>query len=588
VKSDLSVTVLDYIPEDPEIVLAWNHLVLEMEKPEVFHTQQWSLAVSISFSHQLRVLTFLVNESSQLVGVAAMAASRESPKKLFFLTETTADYCDVVSNRERRGDVLDCLLEKFNQMDVIEVVLANLPSNSQSLSAIRDRAKAHRFYLNERPAYDCGIISLGNEEQRLAIRHSVMRKEREKRSLKKLTQIGSVRLVHLMPEQVDSSLEPIFSAQVSRFLSTNRQSPLIDPQRRLFLRELARLLGTMGWLKVSAMTVNGLPIAWNYGFRFLDSWFWYLPAFQMQFEEFSPGSTLLRLITEEACGDMTLARLDLGLGDEPYKTRFRNATISTRYLQLSKSMPTHLANAARYRLASFARAFPQVDARIRNGRRSFRSLRNRLSYTGLRPLTNHLSRRVERMLKSQEEIVFFEAAASQLSGGPSFKLGSLSYEDLARTALDDPEDNQTLAYLLRSAERLKEGHAQGYCLSAEDGQVCHFLWVTPCNGFHLSEINFELESSMTEGMMIFDCWTPSSQRGRGHYPAAIRLAAAHILDQKERAWIFCEIENKPSLSGIVKSGFVYRFSLQRNRILWHASVSRREEAVSKFRTPTSQ
>src|ERR1019366_10662723 len=94
-----------------------------------------------------------------------------------------------------------------------------------------------------------------------------MGKKLEKRGLKKLVQLGPIRLTHLSTEQLETGLESIFAAQISRFLATNRLSPLIRPPRRFFLMELGRLLSSAGWLKVSQLEVNGRPVAWNYGFR---------------------------------------------------------------------------------------------------------------------------------------------------------------------------------------------------------------------------------------------------------------------------------------------------------------------------------
>jgi len=62
----VKVTVLEKIPEDPEIILAWNNLVFRMERPEVFFTHQWALASSRAFSDSLSPLTFLVHESGSL------------------------------------------------------------------------------------------------------------------------------------------------------------------------------------------------------------------------------------------------------------------------------------------------------------------------------------------------------------------------------------------------------------------------------------------------------------------------------------------------------------------------------------------
>ncbi|MGD0792726.1 MAG: GNAT family N-acetyltransferase [Terriglobales bacterium] len=572
----MKVTVLEKIPEDPEIILAWNNLVFRMERPEVFFTHQWALAASRAFSDSLRPLTFLVYESGRLGGVAAMATNRESPDTAFFLAASTADYCDIVSEAETRGAVLAAVLEEMNKLSVRDLVLANVPSESHTLRAIPAVARSHRFHLHERPAYDCGVISLGDREQRHAVLQSVVRKEREKRGLKKLGQLGPIHLAHLSTEQIEMGLESIFSAQISRFLATNRLSPLIRPQRRFFLMELGRLLSSAGWLKVSQLEVNGRPVAWNYGFRFFDSWFWYLPAFQIQYEESSPGSCLLRLLTEEACADSLVKRLDLGLGDEAYKERFSNAICSTRYVQLSKSMPRHLANVGRHWLAASSRRFPVMDKQLHSGRDWLRGLQIRIGKTGVAATATYALTRAKRSLVSEDEIVFLEAPQMKISENESVTLSPLGWEHVASAAMNNADDEQTLEYLVRCAQRLRQSRATGYFLQGQGTQPSHFLWVDLYDGFHLSEINARLESSDPSAAMIFDCWTPVAQRGHGNYAAAIRLAAAYLQKQQRQVWIFCAAKNESSLRGILKAGFVYRFSLVRSRTLCHTTLSRRE------------
>jgi CelD/BcsL family acetyltransferase involved in cellulose biosynthesis len=587
----VQVTVLEKIPEDPESVLAWNDLVFRMERPEVFFTQQWALAASRAFSDSLCPLTFLVYESGRLEGVAALAIHRESPDTAFFLTASTADYCDIVSTPETRAAVLAAVLDTMNQRSVRDIVLANVPAESHTLRAMTAAARAHSFHLHERHGYDCGVISLGDKEQRQAVLQSAMRKEREKRGLKKLGQLGPIRVAHWSAEPwsaepLETGLEPIFTAQISRFLTTNRLSPLLRPERRCFLMELGRLLGSAGWLKVSQLEVNGRPVAWNYGFRFSDSWFWYLPAFQIEYEESSPGSCLLRLLTEEACADSSVKRLDLGLGDEAYKERFSNAICSTRYVQLSKSMTRHLASVGRHWLAATSRKLPATDKQLRAGRDLFRSLQSRIGKTGAVAAATHALTRVKSSVVSEEEVAFFEAPPMKISENESMTLSPLSWESIASAAMIYADDEQTLEYLARSAQRLKQGRAAGYCLQGQGlqerslqgqgTQPSHFLWVDLYDGFHLSEIDSRLESSDPSAAMIFDCWTPVAQRGQGHYATAIRLAAAYLQKQPRQVWIFSAAKNESSLCGILKAGFVYRFSLARSRTMWHTTLSRRE------------
>src|ERR1035437_5419099 len=438
-----------------------------MERPEIFFTHQWALAASRAFSESLCPLTFLVHESGQLRGVAAMATNRELPDTAFFLAASTADYCDIVSAPETRATVLTAVLEEINKLSVRHLVLANVPSESHTLRAITAIARSHRFHLHERPAYDCGVISLGDKEQRQSVLQSVLRKEREKRGLKKLGQLGPIHITHLSTEQLETGMELIFTAQISRFLATNRLSPLIRPQRRFFLTELGRLLSPAGWLKVSQLEVNGRPVAWNYGFRFFDSWFWYLPTFQTQYEESSPGSCLLRLLTEEACADPSVKRLDLGLGDEAYKERFSNAVCSTRFVQLSKRMTRHLANVGRRWLTVSAGRFPVVDRELRSGRDLFHSLQRRIGKTGMVATATHALTRAKRSVVSEDEVAFFECPPMTMPESESAALIPLHWENLALAAMNNADDKPTLEYLARCAQRLRQGHATGYLLPGQ-------------------------------------------------------------------------------------------------------------------------
>jgi CelD/BcsL family acetyltransferase involved in cellulose biosynthesis len=575
----VKITVLDKVPEDPEIILSWNELAFRMERPEVFYTHQWALAANRAFSDTLCPLILLAYESGRLAGVAAMATEPESPDTAFFLTASTADYCDIVSGREGREATLVTILEEMDKLGVRNLILANVPAESQTLRAVKEVAKSHRFHLCLRPAYDCGVITLANDEQRRSVLKTVERKEREKRALKKLSQFGPIHVSHLSGEHAEIALRSIFTAQIARFLATNRLSPLIQQQRRIFLMELGRLLTLAGWLKVSQLEVNREPIAWNYGFRFFDSWFWYLPTFRIQYEESSPGSCLLRLLTEEACADPSVERLDLGLGDEAYKERFANTISSTHYLQLSRSLSRHLAIVGRNLLATLVGRFPAIDKKIRLGRKFVYVLQNRVRKAGLLATTKHALTRVKNGVVSEDEIAFFEAPQITITEDESVTLHPLAWENVAVAAMNNADDEQTLAYLMRCAQRLRTSCSKGYCLQERDREPSHFLWVDSYDAFRVSEIDSTLESSDPSAVIIFDCWTPAAKRGHGNYVKAIRLAAAYQQKQQRHVWIFSVVKNESSLRGIIKAGFVHRFSIVRNRMLGHTTLLRSETAA---------
>lgn len=582
----MQVKVLNEIPEDPDLSEVWNTLVLAMENPEVFFTYQWALAASRGFQQQLSTRLFLIYDIDLLVGIAALAVDPRSPRAAFFLTSSTADYCDVVSTPANRKAVVFALLEEIRRLGLSDLVLANVPANSATLRELPGVAGSNRFYVTSRAAYKCGVVQLGDEEERGALLRTLANKGREKRALKKLTTLGTVKVIHLTePEQIGASLESIVSAQISRFLASDRVSPLVGPERRTFLRYLSDLLSHSGWLKISQLEIDGRPVAWNYGFRFGGSWFWYLPTFQMEYEHVSPGSCLLRLLVEEGARDASLQWLDLGLGDEPYKERFANNSRQTRYVHLSRGLSRHVVSVGRELLSSTAARFPQFGNRLRDARAFYRSAITRVRETGVAETARQSIRKFARSFASEDEVLLFEAPQALVFSEPGIQLVPLTREHLVEASIINASDAPTLRYLMRCARRLTKPGPSGFLLQDDEGRPIHILWIADYNGFTLAEIDHSLEASSPNAAMIFDCWTPTAERGQGHYVAAIRSAAAQLRQQGRAAWIFSGATNISSLQGILKAGFVYRFSLIRRSMLGRAITSRHDTTTAISPSP---
>lgn len=572
----MHINVLKEVPDDPALCSAWNELVLGMENREVFFTYQWALATSLGF-REISPLLFLAYDRERLAGIAALGVTTNKPDAAFFLTSNTADYCDIVSAPRDRGQVLRALLDGIRDLKLHDLVLANIPADSATLRELSIIAPACRFRITSRIAYECGMVQFGDEQQRKELVKTVASKSREKRALKKLATLGSVRIVHLTePQEVQTSMEPIISAQISRFLATGRVSPLVDAERRAFLSSLTDLLAHSGWLKISQLEVSGEPIAWNYGFRFGGSWFWYLPTFQMEYAELSPGSCLLRLLVEEGCTDSSLKWLDLGLGDESYKERFSNHVRQTRYVQLSRSFPQHAANVGHQFATTMAARFAYFGGGAREMRNLYRTLTRRLQETGFSATVQHSWRRAIRAVTARDEVLLFESGDGEPPQSSFNRLLPLTWDHLVQASIQNAHDQQTLSYLVRCAARMAQAQGSGFVLQDEECQLTHFLWTDGYDNFHLSEINYSLEPSFQSDVMIFDCWTPSVYRGRGHYSSAIRALSANLRHEGKKAWIFSSASNLSSLRGIEKAGFEYRFSLARQIRFGHSTAIRKE------------
>jgi hypothetical protein len=395
-----------------------------------------------------------------------------------------------------------------------------------------------------------------------------------RRNQRAMNSLGAVRLSHVRDwKTVEASLPTFIRAQVARFLGTQRLSNLLPPERRHFLNELAFLLSQEDWFCLTQFTVDEAPVAWNYGYQFAGSWFWYLPTFDGRVEECSPGFIMLSRIVAEACDDPAIHVVDLGLGAEGYKDRFANAIRRTCDVRLDRSALPHLVTIMRYNASALVKKYPRFEGRVRAVIARVASLRKRHKRGGLSNLLMWALRRLGASILSSTEVIFCSWAGEASSLPADFNFQSLDVDTLATAALSYADDDATLAYLMRSAERLKDKSSVGFALFSK-GEPVHFCWLGAFEGFFTDELRVQLTAPDDRADLIFDCWTPSLGRGRGYYGIALAAVARRSLDQGRNPWIFSATTNAASVRGIEKSGFQPAYLLVRRKLLFYERLRR--------------
>ena len=349
------------IPEDEGLRRQWNELARRMEHPEVFYTYDWALAVSRAYRAPLPPLLLLGYAGGSLVGVAALATDR---RNTCFLAGTTADYCDFVCHPGTRAEFVHEVLAELQNMGNARLVLANLPADSDTVPVLKQTVSGYRRFA--RPAYHCAQVTLGSGQQREILSRSVAGRKALRYSLRAMSREAPLAVDHLRTwKSIQPALPAFFAAHLARFHSTGHTSNLAQPERRLFLSELAELLARQGWIVLSRLLVGDRPVAWNYGFRYAGRWFYYQPTFEASLQRFSPGLCLLSKIVEQTCGDAEIEMIDLGLGMEGYKERFANQTRQTLHITVTTSAFRSLKERARYYAASGIKAVPHLEQPVR-------------------------------------------------------------------------------------------------------------------------------------------------------------------------------------------------------------------------------
>ena len=585
----MRIVLLKEIPENADLRHQWNALVLRLEKPQVFYTYQWALAVYRAYHAALRPLLFLAyDEGDSLCGVAALATD-PSEQHVSFLCATTGDYCDFLSTPEHREDFVGAVLAELRNQKIGEMAFANLPADSATASVI-GRVSGSRGYRSfARTGYICAQVSLSSLERRGDTKPVLPRKKMLRRFLNAMGRETPVRLDHGRSwEMVEPVLPEFVQAHVARFLVTGRISNAARAERRVFLAELAKLLSEPGWLVLTRMMSGKKVFAWNYGFQFQGTWFWYQPTFVSDLEKYSPGFCLLAKLIEEAADDPELKIVDLGLGAEEYKDRFANQTRETVYVTLNMSLVRHCREIVRYYAAEAVRTSPRAEVVVRGMKEHWRRLKARLAREGAASTLLWAGRRLRELVWLETEVSFYESSAFSVPG-PNLRnsneltLQPLDLDALACATSQYVDDPATLTYLLRAASRLQGREAEGFALVDAEGKFLHFAWVAAFDGFFLAELNAKVEAPSADAIMLFDCWTPAQALGHGYYAQTVERIAMLVRERGQRPWIFSAAGNLASIRGLEKTGFERRYSLVRQRLMGWQSI--KGETPKAPRTP---
>lgn len=583
----MRLVLLREIPEDENLQQEWNSLVMRSAQPQVFYTYEWSLAVYRAYGEKLRPLLFLAYEGETLAGIAALA-SDEVAGDVSFLCATTGDYCDFLSASESNVAFVSAVLEELRKEGFGQITLTNLPADSVTVSSLRNASGKNGYHLFARTAYQCAQVSLTPFQIRETdTKPALPGAKKLRRCLHTLGRETMVRFDHVCSwAEVQPILPQFIQTHVARFVLTGRISNLARPERCVFLEALARLLSEGGWLVLTRMIAGERAIAWNYGFQFAGTWFWYQPTFDSEFEKYSPGTCLLARIVEEATQIPEMKVADLGLGAEDYKETFANQTRRTLYITLRASVSQHAREMLRYTAASAIKTSPKLEAGVRALVARCQTLKETVREKGLVHAGRRFANRLIDLLWSTTEVVFFESYGEVSHSSTGRRLERLDLNRLASAVSQYANDQQTCTYLLRCAARLREQSAEGFALVDEEENLLHFAWCTAFRDFFLSELNAKVDAPSEECAMIFDCWTPESVRGHGYYAEAVSLMARLLHERGGRPWIFSAVGNVSSMRGLEKTGFQRRYSLIRERRLGWQHIRAKAEGLSQFQSTT--
>lgn len=126
---------------------------------------------------------------------------------------------------------------------------------------------------------------------------------------------------------------------------------------------------------LSVLWIGDRVAAAHFGLRSGRYWHWWFPVYDPAFGRFSPGKLLLLKLCEHVASDsVPEAAIDLGKGDETYKTSFSNAEYPLREGHVAVASAYAVVRQMKRRSMAWARETPLL-APVRDLRRSLKARR---------------------------------------------------------------------------------------------------------------------------------------------------------------------------------------------------------------------
>lgn len=189
-----------------------------------------------------------------------------------------------------------------------------------------------------------------------AEKRSSSARRRDRQLAKKFDAMGKVRLeIAQGTDSIARLAQRLFAQKGESLAAMGISNPFAAPEVRSFYNRLARLGVPCGCVHVSALTLDGVPVSIAWGYVFNSCYYYVIPTYDPKLHLLSPGRVHLTELFRW-CVENDLRRVDMGVGDQPYKFDWCDEHLALFSVIAGRSLKGRLAAFAFGAKASLKRA----------------------------------------------------------------------------------------------------------------------------------------------------------------------------------------------------------------------------------------
>jgi len=306
-----------------ELRVAWDDLVERSAAPTVFLTWEWLSAWWDVYGEGRELRVVAVWDGDRLVGAAPLYSegNRRGELRLLSDIEVGADFIGVVCLAGREDDVCRCLWEAFASRQWCRLVLDHVSTGSRTIETIVSLAEAGGCRVHRYPRFPCPSMELPDRWEAFLDAPDRTFKHIVARRLRKLKRKHDVEVIPDAPAaELSHYIDTLIDLHTERWAALGKPGSFAGSEMERFYRLVAPLLSARGWLRLSALRVDGVVEAIEFGMQFGAAYYSLQCGCSARGLTLKAGNVLMCAVFEALVGEVR--RFEYLRGPESYKYRW--------------------------------------------------------------------------------------------------------------------------------------------------------------------------------------------------------------------------------------------------------------------------
>jgi CelD/BcsL family acetyltransferase involved in cellulose biosynthesis len=320
----MKTEVIETIEGFQQLEPSWNNLLQASGSNTIFLTHEWLDAYLRTIAKLKQLAIIVARDGDTILGIAPlMLQKREGFTLLYPIGHEVLDYEDFIINPDSHTETFAAIFAAIMKLPGWSLFQINkVREDSPNLRhfhqlAQQNRAGTHVFSVAPYLAINAGFDDYWSSLKK-SFRNDVRRRQ------KRMAEIWGepqYTCTNAHDEQI-SLFETLVDFHVRRRSQVKGDFSILEkPERRAFYHAIIEKMAPKDWLHVSQLRVDRRPVAVHLGFKYGRRFYYYLPTFDVEFDEYAVGHHLLKMLLEECFND-SCSEFDFLLGNESYKLRF--------------------------------------------------------------------------------------------------------------------------------------------------------------------------------------------------------------------------------------------------------------------------